>query len=87
MYRGINYNFPITYTVYSTHRILFLSVPYFRFKFFIEFSVNYTIQDYRTQCYDEALENNNYWKYERRHLIFVYIHRIVMFYLFEHHLD
>ena len=58
-----------------------------RFQFFIEFSLNYTIQDYRTQCYYEALENNYYWKYERQHLIFVYIHRIVMFYLFEHHLD
>ena len=57
------------------------------FRFFIEFSLNYTIQDYRTQCYYEALENNYYWKYEQRHLIFVYIHRIVMFYLFEHHLD
>ena len=27
-----------------------------RFKFFIEFSINYTIQDYRSQCYYEAIK-------------------------------
>ena len=40
---------------------------FFRFKFFIEFSISYTIQDYRSQCYYELIniiirnKNDDIW--------------------------